>query len=159
MKGIVVFKGEGGVSGEVTFDDSTSGLVIRAKFTELPAGDHGFHIHENGDLRGEGCMGACLHYNKGPPKNHGGPPGSNKTERHTGDLGNVSRVGHTYRYKLAGVSCSELLGRTLIVHADPDDLGLGGAEDSLITGHAGKRIACALIGRASCVNKTRKAKH
>jgi Cu-Zn family superoxide dismutase len=159
MKGIAVFKGEGGVEGDTTFEDSMSGLTIRAKFTRLPSGDHGFHIHTNGDLRGEGCMGACSHFNKGPKRNHGGPPGSG--ERHTGDLGNISKQGHTYSYKLACVTMSELLGRTLIVHADPDDLGKGGEEDSLTTGHAGKRIACAIIGRAKdCdTKKTRKVKH
>ncbi len=159
MKGIAVFKGEGGVEGDTTFEDSMSGLTIRAKFTRLPSGDHGFHIHTNGDLRGEGCLGACLHYNKGPKRNHGGAPSSGG-ERHTGDLGNISQVGHTYSYKLVGVTVSELLGRTLIVHADPDDLGKGGEEDSLITGHAGKRIACSIIGRAKDCNskKTRKVR-
>jgi Cu-Zn family superoxide dismutase len=162
MKGIAVFKGEGGVEGDTTFEDSATGLTIRAKFSRLPSqsrGEHGFHIHNNGDLRGEGCLGACLHYNKGPKRNHGGAPSSGG-ERHTGDLGNISKEGHTYTYKLAGVTVSELLGRTLIVHADPDDLGKGGEEDSLITGHAGKRIACSIIGRAKdCdVKKTRKVR-
>ena len=159
MKGVATFKGEGGVEGDTTFEDSTTGLTIRAKFTKLPSGDHGFHIHTNGDLRGEGCMGACSHFNKGPARNHGGPPGSG--ERHTGDLGNISKQGHTYSYKLAGVTVSELLGRTLIVHADPDDLGKGGEDDSLTTGHAGKRLGCALIGRAKDCDskKTRKVKH
>jgi Cu-Zn family superoxide dismutase len=157
MKGVATFKGEGGVEGDTTFEDSTSGLVIRAKFTRLPSGEHGFHIHSNGDLRGEGCLGACSHYEKGPKRNHGGAPGSG--ERHTGDLGNISRVGHTYSYKLAGVTVLDLLGRTLIVHADPDDLGKGGEVDSLTTGHSGKRIACSLIGRAvNCDAKTRKVR-
>jgi len=157
MKGVATFKGEGGVEGDTTFEDSTSGLVIRAKFTRLPSGEHGFHIHSNGDLRGEGCLGACSHYEKGPKRNHGGAPGSG--ERHTGDLGNISRVGHTYSYKLAGVTVLDLLGRSLIVHADPDDLGKGGEVDSLTTGHSGKRIACSLIGRAvNCDAKTRKVR-
>jgi Cu/Zn superoxide dismutase len=33
------------------------------------------------------------------------------------------------------------------VHEDADDLGLGEKEDSLTTGHSGRRIACAVIGR------------
>lgn len=32
------------------------------------------------------------------------------------------------------------------VHADPDDLGKGGFEDSKTTGHAGGRLACGVIG-------------
>jgi Cu-Zn family superoxide dismutase len=157
MKGIAVFKGEGDVEGDVIFEDSAGFCVIKAKFSRLPSGDHGFHIHTNGDLRGEGCLGACSHYEKGPKRHHGGAPGS-VGERHTGDLGNISRVGYTYSYRLAGVTVSELLGRTLIVHADPDDLGKGGEEDSLTTGHSGKRIACSIIGRAAGCDgkKTRK---
>jgi Cu-Zn family superoxide dismutase len=52
-----------------------------------------------------------------------------------------------YTYTLKGVTAEDLWGRSLIVHADRDDYGLGGEEDSLKTGHSGKRIACAVIGR------------
>lgn len=34
----------------------------------------------------------------------------------------------------------------LQVHADEDDLGKGGFEDSKTTGHAGGRLACGVIG-------------
>ena len=151
---------EGGVIGNATFEDTLGGLKLKARFTTLPQGEHGFHIHVNGDLRDEGCMGACSHYNKGPKRSHGGPP-SSKGERHTGDLGNIGMTDHTYSYKLADVSVADLLGRTLIVHADPDDLGKGNEADSSTTGHSGKRISCALIGRAKdcedvIMKKTRK---
>jgi Cu/Zn superoxide dismutase len=103
MKAVAVFD-MGGVKGETIFEDSVGGLKLSATFTELPEGKHGFHIHTNGDLRGEGCMGACSHFHKGPKSDHGGPPtATNKGQRHTGDLGNVDTVNHTYHYKLAGV--------------------------------------------------------
>jgi Cu-Zn family superoxide dismutase len=47
--------------------------------------------------------------------------------------------------KLRGTK-SNIIGRGLIIHADTDDLGLGGNEASLKNGNAGKRIACAVIG-------------
>jgi Cu-Zn family superoxide dismutase len=51
-------------------------------------------------------------------------------------------------YMLEGIKVTDLFGRSLIVHADPDDYGKGGQEDSLKTGHSGRRIGCAIIGRA-----------
>ena len=38
-----------------------------------------------------------------------------------------------------------VLGRGVIVHADEDDLGLGGDDESLVTGNAGARLACCII--------------
>ncbi len=137
------------VKGDVLFTATARGLKVHATFTHLPRGEHGFHIHKAGDLRGEGCKGACDHFHAGSPQTHGGPPGT-AGQRHTGDLGNISLDGKTVfekSYVLTGVNVSDLLGRSVIVHKDPDDFGLGGHEDSHTTGHAGARIACAVIGR------------
>jgi len=142
---VAVFR-DGPVEGEVVVTGVKGGCSVNAVFTKLPAGKHGFHIHRAGDLRGEGCLGACEHYHKGRPCRHGGSPGS-KGERHTGDLGNVER-GSSYSYFLKGVTPFDLLGRSFIVHEDEDDLGRGGFPDSGTTGHSGKRIGCAILGRA-----------
>jgi len=137
------------VKGDVLFYKVAAGVRVVAEFTELPPGDHGFHIHRAGDLRGEGCKLACDHFHVGEPSIHGGPP-TMKGPRHTGDLGNVriESAPRRYTHTLKGVTCEDLWGRSVIVHADPDDYGKGGEEDSETTGHSGKRIACAVIGRA-----------
>lgn len=40
---------------------------------------------------------------------------------------------------------SYIIGRAFMIHADSDDLGLGNYSDSLLTGHAGARLACGVI--------------
>ncbi len=148
--GVAVFQTES-VRGEVVFTQRHGKTVeINAEFFSLPAGKHGFHIHKAGDLRGEGCKGACAHYHVGPPSVHGDEPGS-KRPRHTGDLGNIEmpRKGSLKKtWIIKDTTVRDLVGRSVIVHADEDDLGLGGHEDSKSTGHSGARIACAIIGRA-----------
>jgi Cu-Zn family superoxide dismutase len=149
---VAVFPISGPVHGEIVCTNVRGGVEVRAVITNLPPGRHGFHIHAAGDLRGEGCKGACSHYHVGPPSDHGGAPGSGSV-RHTGDLGNIemSRGSTPYRntYFLRGVSVEDLWGRSVIVHADEDDLGQGAHEDSRTTGHSGARIACAIFGRAN----------
>jgi Cu-Zn family superoxide dismutase len=109
---------------------------------------HGFHVHEAGDLT-DTCDSMCAHFN--PYHNHHGGPHSKI--RHVGDLGNIKtnakgEAKYTFydsHIKLRGTK-SNILGRGLIIHADPDDCGQGNNKESLKTGNAGKRIGCAIIG-------------
>lgn len=39
-----------------------------------------------------------------------------------------------------------ILGRSVVIHANPDDMGMGGNAESLKTGNAGARVAGAVIG-------------
>lgn len=142
------------VTGEVVVTQKGSRAIsVKATFSKLPPGQHGFHIHTAGDLRGEGCQGACSHFHVGSPASHGDEPGS-KRQRHTGDLGNIQLPEDgpfEKTYTIHGVRVQDLWGRSIIVHADTDDLGLGAHDDSKTTGHSGSRIACAIFGRATRV--------
>ena len=97
-----------------------------------------------------GCMSSGPHFNPGK-LTHGAPEDS---IRHVGDLGNITadESGKALveikdsMIQLAGPD--SIIGRTVVVHADPDDLGKGGHELSLATGNAGARIACGIIGIA-----------
>lgn len=68
-----------------------------------------------------------------------------------GDLGNieaddngVAKVNITDKL-IALSGTNNIIGRAIVIHADPDDLGLGGFDDSKTTGHAGLRVACGII--------------
>lgn len=149
-KGVaVLYPEDSDVSGVVRFQPVNDGLLISYKIKGLTDGKHGFHIHEYGDLT-DGCTSACAHFNP-DGITHGG---LDTKIRHFGDLGNVeSKDGMAEGSlflpdgRLDGSKYS-ILGRMIIVHADLDDLGKGGDEESLKTGNAGKRLACGVIGLA-----------
>ncbi len=72
--------------------------------------------------------------------------------RHVGDYGNIvadpdGNVNVTLYDKVSKLYGQfGIIGRTLILHQNEDDLGLRGNTGSLTTGNAGKRIACGVIG-------------
>lgn len=125
-------------------------MTVSGELSGLKPGKHGFHIHEFGDNT-NGCMSAGPHFNP-EKKEHGAPDAA---IRHVGDLGNieadaggVAKISITDKFiSLNGVN--NILGRTVVVHADVDDLGLGGHELSKTTGNAGGRLGCGVIGFAS----------
>ncbi len=158
IKAIAVFNNNASkITGHVMFTENkvTKMVDIEVHIKGLTPGVHGFHIHEAGNLL-DGCKSCCAHFN---PDNtiHGGP-NSPSTRRHVGDLGNITAnsqgvVNHKFSdnmIKLKGTKYN-IIGRSLVVHQDEDDLGLGVGdkrEESLKTGNAGARIGCAVIGYA-----------
>ncbi|WKY00760.1 hypothetical protein Q1695_015078 [Nippostrongylus brasiliensis] len=80
---------------------------------------------------------------------HGAPDDSN---RHVGDLGNINtpETGDTViSIQDSVISLTgqhNVLGRAIVIHSDPDDLGRGSSELSKTTGNAGSRVACGVIG-------------
>jgi len=147
--GIAVFKDKD-IKGVVELQENNNKVIINInlKSNKYKNSIHGFHIHEAGDLT-DNCMGACGHFNP-YNKNHGGPESS---DRHVGDLGNIkfdnkgvcNMILDDKLVKLRGTKAN-VIGRSIVIHSKEDDLGLGGNEDSLKTGNAGKRLTCAVIG-------------
>lgn len=130
------------VKGLVTFTQTDAGLLIVADVEGLSEGKHGFHIHEFGDISKSDGTSAGGHFNP-EHKDHAGPQDE---MRHAGDFGNIiadtdgnahyERVDSLISFK--GVN--NIIGRSIIIHADEDDLV------SQPTGDAGGRVAQGVIG-------------
>ena len=146
IKAICEFEhSEGDVKGLVYLKQKSGGPTeIYGQFTGLEPGLHGFHIHEFGDLS-DGCDSAGGHYNP-DGVDHG-----DIENGHVGDLGNVEAdKSGVAKFKTVAERVDlhgdrSVVGRALIIHADEDDLGKGGDEESLKTGNAGERLACGVI--------------
>lgn len=140
------------ITGTITFKESnrSNNIIIDIKLSGLKPGKHGFHIHETGNLL-EDCSSCKSHFNPFGSV-HGGP---NSIKRHVGDLGNIiADTNGNVNMKIYDNQISlrnlqrNILGRSVVIHSDEDDLGKGGNDESLKTGNAGSRIGCAVIGYA-----------
>jgi Cu-Zn family superoxide dismutase len=134
------------VKGNLLMMQKASGgpTLIKGTISGLEPGEHGFHIHEFGDLS-KGCESAGGHYNP-DGVDHGDVDAG-----HVGDLGNISADENgvaKFTIKADRVDLigdRSIVGRAFVVHSDVDDLGKGGDEESLKTGNAGDRLACGVI--------------
>ena len=148
------------VSGFVKFKQKFGNeTIIKGIIKGLTPGLHGFHIHEFGDLS-DGCASAGGHYNP-EGVDHGG-----LEHGHVGDLGNIKADDQgiaRFQFKAPRVQLHDVVGRAIVIHADTDDLGQGGDEESTKTGNAGDRVACGVIRLKSSIeedyNRTLSDKH
>ncbi|OWA53503.1 Superoxide dismutase (Cu-Zn) [Hypsibius exemplaris] len=149
VKAIAVLSGDSPVKGVIHFEQAAPGAPVKVtgELKGLAPGEHGFHVHEFGDLT-NGCTSAGAHLNP-HKKTHGGP---SDAERHVGDLGNITvdasgNANISIEDKLISLEgVGSVLGRALVVHEKKDDLGRGGDDESKKTGNAGPRLACGVIG-------------
>lgn len=130
-----------GVTGEVTFTKVAGGINIEAHLNGLTPGDHGFHIHQEGDC-GDSGKAAGGHFNPAG-SSHGAPDAG---ERHVGDLGNINAddSGHGMVMgmvdgHIAFEGDNNIIGKAVIIHFAADDF------NTQPTGNAGARVACGVI--------------
>ena len=123
-----------GIYGTACFVQQADGVLIRVRVCGLPENDTGFyalHVHEGGSCEGEGFPASGSHYN----------PCEKEHPMHAGDLppllacnGRAWLSVKTNRFRLC-----EVIGRTLIIHRNTDDMHTQPA------GNAGTKIACGVI--------------
>jgi len=130
--------------GTVTFQQRGDKVIVSATISGLkPGGTHGFHVHEKGDCSSGDGMSTGGHFNPaGKPHGHGGAT----MDTHAGDMPNLraDQYGNAVEnFTLSTISvgsgANSVVGKGLIVHANPDDY------KTQPTGNAGGRIACAVI--------------
>uniref|UniRef100_UPI0025419C6A extracellular superoxide dismutase [Cu-Zn] n=1 Tax=Euleptes europaea TaxID=460621 RepID=UPI0025419C6A len=101
------------------------------------------HIHEFGDLS-NGCDSAGGHYN----------PFNDSHPHHPGDFGNFYPKDGKIRMMMSNLQANlfggqAILGRSVVIHENEDDMGKGNNPGSLAHGNSGKRLACCIIGRCN----------
>jgi superoxide dismutase, Cu-Zn family len=124
----IIASGVGTPLGTVTFTDSATGLVIAPKLSGLPPGEHGFHIHEEGDCgpgmnQGKPATGFAAggHYDPAHTKKHLGPL---STAGHRGDLPVLvvdNRGDATEAVTAPHLTVAEIRGRSIMVHTGGDN--------------------------------------
>jgi Cu-Zn family superoxide dismutase len=133
-------------AGTVRFTEHNGRVMVVGEVRGLkPNGEHGFHVHEKGDCSSGDGNSAGGHFNP-----QGQPHGRHDAAaHHVGDLpslradaSGVARFNFESRSIAVGTGAGDIVGRGLIVHANPDDY------TTQPTGNAGARLACAVIVRS-----------
>ncbi|GAB3052090.1 superoxide dismutase family protein [Acinetobacter apis] len=139
-------QGVGEKIGTVTLEDTPRGLQLSTDLKKIPAGPHGFHIHEFASCEStakNGQVGPALaagsHLNTNHAEHHGTP-----LSGHLGDLpyltanqaGYVKETSIAPRLKLADVK-----GHAIVVHAGGDNY----SDTPSPLGGGGGRLACGVI--------------
>ena len=123
------------LSGCVEFYQENRCVLIEARISGLPmeseTGFFGFHIHQGESCSGTDFSGTGSHYN----------PMDQMHPVHAGDLPPllVCRGIAYLSVKTDRFSVDEIIGRTVVIHSDPDDF------HSQPAGNSGKKIACGVI--------------
>lgn len=129
-------------TGTVVFVQKGSDIEVTAHVAGLTPGAHGFHIHEKGDCSAPDGMSAGGHFNPAgqPHGDHAAGP------HHAGDMPNLKADASgtavadvTLKGLGIGSGAADIVGKGVIVHANPDDYR------TQPTGNAGGRLACGVV--------------
>jgi superoxide dismutase, Cu-Zn family len=131
------------VHGVLHFTQTGHNVAIKGEVTGLTPGKHAFHVHEFGDLTDPKGLSTGGHYNP-EHKMHGK---RQDTERHVGDLGNITAdqsgkaVINITDSVISLHGPHSILGRAIIIHEKEDRY-------TQPVGDAGGRVAAGVIGLA-----------
>ena len=135
--------------GEVVIAETPAGVRFVPQLRGLPAGEHGFHLHENGDCdpgpndQGQVAAGMAAgdHWDPAGAGAHRGPDG----DGHLGDLpvlvvqADGSAGSEAMAPRITDVT--QLKGKALMIHAGGDNF----SDQPKPLGGGGARIVCGVI--------------
>ena len=130
------------VKGTATFTQAGDKVKVVVEVSGATPGQHGLHVHENGDCSSPDAKSAGNHFNPGNGE-HGSP---DKPTHHAGDFGNLT-VDEDGNDKLVLLTdqitvnpgTTSIIGRALVLHDKPDDT------TTQPTGNSGSRVGCGVI--------------
>ena len=139
----LVARSGGAVAGALVFSEGQGGVRLRGEVRGLkPGAEHGFHIHDKGDCSAPDATSAGGHFNPGGTAH--GRHGADV--HHAGDLpslvadaGGVAKIDTVIKGITLAAGPTSVVGRSVIVHRDPDDFV------TQPTGNSGPRIGCGVI--------------
>ena len=130
------------VAGTVVFVQEGRKVFVIAAVTGLKPGPHGFHVHEKGDCSAPDFSSAGGHFNPNSQP-HGDPTAG---AHHVGDMpmlvadaSGKATVRAELRTMTIGGGANDIVGKSVVVHADADDYR------SQPAGNSGARVACGVI--------------
>ena len=134
--------------GTLRLSDTNAGLEIAPQLANLPAGDHGFHVHVNPNCgpgtgpNGQPAAGLAAggHYDPANTGKHLGPHG----EGHKGDMPalTVDTSGKASKAIVAPrLTVADVKGRSIMIHAGGDNY----SDQPAPLGGGGARIACGVV--------------
>jgi Cu-Zn family superoxide dismutase len=127
-------------------EQGTEGMRIHGEVAGLlPNHTYAMHIHEFGSCANPDAPGS--HFDPAGSGRHG-EPGASLGMRHAGDLPNITsdaegkaKVDVTTHALGTGTSEFSVVGRSIVIHAQPDDY------QTQPSGGSGQKIACGVIQR------------
>lgn len=143
----------GELAGQAILTVTPTGVEIELTASGLKPGAHGFHIHMEGTCApGPDATGKTIdfgaaggHFDPGAAHKHG-QPGNPANASHAGDLPNLTAdpagkasARYLNTQVTLGPGPTSVIGRSLVVHADPDDYVTEPA------GNSGARVLCGRI--------------
>ena len=146
---LISAEGVGQAIGEVRVTATDNGAMFRGELTGLPEGEHGFHVHQNGDCgpgpndEGQVVAGGAAggHWDPEDTEIHRGPEG----DGHLGDLPaivvNPDGTANIAAQALRITDASQLQGKALMIHAGGDNY----SDEPEQLGGGGGRVACGVV--------------